>query len=195
MLCLIFKRNLSIGDTDSIRKKLIFYLALFVLLIVIGIRTRNPVDLLRNFSGFSGETWFSLGFWAAVVLLGFALIQYILQLRLAERLDEFGIIIPAIINDKQVIHTSFYMYFKFFYQYLDYRRVEVKLPSLRFYQTRTGDQIEIFYLESRPSVSRIRLDSMPVHADERLEGLKPTPFRKDQGLEIEFIAGDFFSGV
>jgi hypothetical protein len=177
MLRMIFKRNLSIGDTDRIRNKLIVYLVLFVVLIVIGTRTRNPVELLRNFSGFYGETWFSLGYWAAVILLGFALIHYFLQLRRAEELDEFGITIPAVIKDKQVIHNSFYMDFKISYQYLEDRRAEMKLPSQRFYQSRIGDEFEILYLEKRPWVSRIRLDSIPVHPDERLEGLKPTPFQ------------------
>lgn len=180
MLRLTFKRNLSIADTDSIRKKLIAYLVLFLVLIVIGIRARNPLDLLGNFSGYSGETWFSLGYWAAVVLLGFALMQYMLQLRLAEELDEFGVMIPAVIKDKQVIHTSFYMVFKISYQYLEDRRAETKLPSQRFYQSRIGDQIEIHYLEKRPWLSRIKLDSMPDHPDQRLEGHKPTPFPDHQ---------------
>jgi len=180
MLRIIFKRNLSIGDTDAIRKKLIGYLVLFLLLIVIGFRTWSPVDLVQKFPGFSGETWISLGYWAAVVLLGFALIHFFLKLKLAEELDEFGIVIPAVIKDKEIIHTSFYIDFRISYQYLDDRSTKTKLPSQRYYQSRIGDHIEIVYLEKRPFVSRIRLDAMPEHADERLEALKPVPFPEDQ---------------
>lgn len=173
-----FKRNWSIEDTGSIRKKVILYLILFVVLIVIGVRTRNPVDLVRELSDLSNQTWISLGYWAAVLIFGFAVIRFVIQLRLAEELDENGVILPANIEDKQVIHTSFYMNFVISYQYLQDQRAKAKVPSDIFYQARSGDQIEVLYLKKRPSASRIILDSIPAHADERLEGLKPTPFRE-----------------
>lgn len=173
------QRTISLQPTGSIRRRMISYLILLVLLVYAGLQHQHPAGLLKAVSEYSPEDLMTIGYWFAVLFLIAAVLRLIHRLRSARQLDRAGVIVPGKITGRRRVEASYYTNFLLDYVYLDDLQAAARVPSDSYHQARAGDSVRLIFLNQRPHISRLVLSSLPERTEPTPAADRPTPYVED----------------
>ena len=173
------QQTISLQPTGSIRRRMISYLILFVLLVYAGLQHQPPAGLLKAVSDYSPEDLIAIGYWFAVLFLIAAALRLINRLRSARQLDRAGVTVPGKRTGRRRVEASYYTDFFLDYLYLDELQGAARVPSDSYHQARTGDPVLVTILNHSPHISRLELSSIPGPGDPSSAADRPTPYEED----------------
>ncbi len=173
------QQTISLQPTETIRRRMISYLILFVLLVYAGLQHQHPAGLLKAVSEYSPEDLIVIGYWFAVLFLIGAALRLINRLRFARQLDRAGVAVTGKITGRRRVEASYYSDFFLDYLYLDELQGAARVPPDSYHRARTGDPVQVTILNHNPHISRLELSSIPGRGDPSPAAARPEPYDED----------------
>jgi hypothetical protein len=159
--------------------RLILHITFLIILVVVSLRFVNPQSLFANYPEFSNVDWLVIGCWLSVLFLIVSVFRHFTKLRCTKQLDKDGISTSGVITQRKINYGVDWDDYILTYSYLTDQQANVSVLSRIYDSAREGDQVQVFYLPNRPSVSRLELSSIPIRKL-TVEHNRPTPFWDDK---------------